>query len=113
VAGKLIDEEHQASRLTDPEDIEDSRTEIEELRCERRALPVALVEPAAEVGPLADVRWTNHRHGFGSGTEERDGEGRGLARHLDGFAAQGLDGVPGGAFGEVGTGLEVLDCGFP
>ena len=113
VAGEFIDEEHEAGGLSRPQHGEDGGALLVELAGDRRALPVSLVEPAAEIRPLPHVRGADRSDDCGRGLEEDGPEWGGLAGHRQGFAPEGLDGIPGGRLREPGAGREVLGGSLP
>ena len=113
VAGQLVEEEHEASGVADADGAEEVGAGVVELRGERGALPVALVEAAPEVGPLGEMVGSDVREGGGGAAQEGDGQRGRLLREVAGLAGELLIGVPGRGLKELGTGLEILGGGFP
>ena len=113
VARKLVEEEHEPSRMAHADSPEELGAGIVELGGEGGALPVALIEAAAEVGPLRQVVRADVRERRGRAAEEGDSQRRRLLGEVAGLAAELLVGVPGGAFRHLRSGLEVLGGGFP
>ena len=113
VAGKLVEEEDEASGMADADVGEELGAGVVELRGEGGALPVALIEAAAEVGPLGEVVGPDVGERVGRAAEEGDGERGRLLGEVGGLAGKLLVGVPGGRLGKLGAGLEVLGGGLP
>ena len=113
VARKLVEKQHEPSRVAHADGPEELGAGVVELGGEGGALPVALVEAAAEIGPLRQVVRSDVRERRGCAAEEGDGQRRGLLGEVAGLAAELLVGVPGGAFRHLRSGLEVLGGGFP
>ena len=113
VTRQFVEEEHETAGVADTDAAEEFGAGVVELRGEGRALPVALVEAAAEVGPLGQVIRSDVREGGGGAAEEGDGQRRRLLGEVAGLAAELLVGVPGGALRQLGSGLEVLASGLP